>query len=246
MCERKKKEENDKWEEIVKKVRNEKDIWEIVIRGRKKRRVVNEGIEAEEWRDYFMELLGGIDYRVVGGDGEGRKQEEGMDKEEINRMELKEVTRNIKVGKTTGRDGIPGEVWKYGGEELEEWVWNFCNRIWKGEGWPNSWKEGIIISIVKKGDEKKKSDYRVVTLMPTLYKVYMMILVKKIEEEIENKRIVPHNQTGFRKKMGTMDNVYVFNYLINRQLGKGKKLVVMFVDLKAAFDTVDIQGGRFI
>lgn len=33
--------------------------------------------------------------------------------------------------------------------------------------------------------------------------------------------------------------ICVFNYLINKQLGKGKKLVVIFVDLKAAFDTVD-------
>lgn len=71
MCEKKKKEENDRWEEIVKKARNEKDIWKIV--NRKKRRIVNEEIEAEEWREYFMELLGGIEYRVLGGDGEARK-----------------------------------------------------------------------------------------------------------------------------------------------------------------------------
>jgi len=36
-----------------------------------------------------------------------------------------------------------------------------------------------------------------------------------------------------------MDNVYVINYLINRQLGKGKKVVAMFIDFKAAFDSVD-------
>jgi len=71
MCEKKKKEENDRWEEIVEKARNEKDIWKIV--NRKKRRIVNEEIEAEEWREYFMELLGGIEYRVLGGDGEARK-----------------------------------------------------------------------------------------------------------------------------------------------------------------------------
>lgn len=39
--------------------------------------------------------------------------------------------------------------------------------------------------------------------------------------------------------MGMIDNMYVFNYLINKQLRKGKKLVVIFVDLKATFDTVD-------
>jgi len=36
-----------------------------------------------------------------------------------------------------------------------------------------------------------------------------------------------------------MDNIYVVNYLINRQLGKRKKAVTLFVDLKAAFDSVD-------
>lgn len=42
MYEKKKKQENDRWEEIVKKARNEKDIWKIV--NRKKRRIVNEEI----------------------------------------------------------------------------------------------------------------------------------------------------------------------------------------------------------
>lgn len=70
MCEKKKK-ESDRWKEIVKKARNEKDIWKIV--NRKKKRIVNEEIEAEEWREYFMELLGEIEYRVLRGDGEGKK-----------------------------------------------------------------------------------------------------------------------------------------------------------------------------
>jgi len=39
--------------------------------------------------------------------------------------------------------------------------------------------------------------------------------------------------------MGTMDNIYVVNYLINKQLGKRKKAVALFVDLKAAFDSMD-------
>jgi len=28
-----------------------------------------------------------------------------------------------------GGDGIPGKAWKYGGEEMEEWVWEMYNRI---------------------------------------------------------------------------------------------------------------------
>jgi len=37
-----------------------------------------------------------------------------------------------------------------------------------------------------------------------------------------------------------LDNVYMLNYLINRQIGmKGRKMVAVFVDLKAAFDSMD-------
>lgn len=40
--------------------------------------------------------------------------------------------------------------------------------------------------------------------------------------------------------MGTIDQIFVLNYLINKRVVKRKgKLVVMFLDLKAAFDSVD-------
>lgn len=57
----------------------------------------------------------------------------------------------------------------------------------------------------------------------------------------------PANQTGFREEM--MDNIYVVNYLVNRQLEiKKRKLTIFFVDLRTTFDTVDrgtlIRGMR--
>lgn len=83
-------------------------------------------------------------------------------------------------------------------------------------------------------------DYRGVTIMPTLYKIYTTALAERLREEVEGKEIIPPNQTGFRKGLGTVDNIYVLNYIINRQTErKGGKLIALFVDLKAAFDLVD-------
>lgn len=51
---------------------------------------------------------------------------------------------------------------------------------------------------------------------------------------------MPQNKTGFRKGMGIIDNIYVLNHLVNKQLNREKgKLVAIFVDLRAAFDSVD-------
>ncbi|XP_029054322.1 uncharacterized protein LOC114881649 [Osmia bicornis bicornis] len=76
--------------------------------------------------------------------------------------------------------------------------------------------------------------------MPTLYKIYAAVLTERLRQEAENKRMIPANQTGFRKGMGTMDNIYVLNYLVNRQIMREKgKVIACFIDLKAAFDSVD-------
>lgn len=69
--------------------------------------------------------------------------------------------------------------------------------------------------------------------MPTLYKIYATVLAGRLKRELEEKEIMPHNQTGFRKGMGVIDSIYVLNYLVNRQIErKGGNLVALFIDLK--------------
>lgn len=100
-------------------------------------------------------------------------------------------------------------------------------RIWRDMGWPESWREGVIVLIVKKGEGREVRDYRKVTLMPTLYKVDILMLVEKLREEMEGRGIILRTQTGSRKRMGTLNNnVYVLNYVVNRQLRRaGGELV---------------------
>jgi len=235
-CERKKREETERWMKEAENVKKEGDVWKLVNKGRRKKRTVDERIEQEEWKEHFMRLLGGVEHRVrVGEERRGREGEEG----EISGEEIKVAIKRIKERKATGVDGVPGEVWRYGGEDLTDWARDFCNKVWKGEGWPEEWKEGVIVPVFKKGKGKKAEDYRGITLMTTLYKIYTMVLTERLRLECEEKKVIPQNQTGFRKGVGTMDNIYVVNYLVNRQLGKKKKVVGLFVDLKAAFDSVD-------
>lgn len=154
----------------------------MVNRERKRWRGISGGIKEEEWMEYFKEILGGVKGRVVRGRrGDRRDDVEG----EISIEEVKGVVRRIKEGKASGEDGIPGEVWKFGVERLEGYVWEICNRIWKGEKWLEEWNEGIIVPIRQKGEGDKVEDYRGVTIMPTLYKVYARILGEKLEREVE-------------------------------------------------------------
>lgn len=60
---------------------------------------------------------------------------------------------------------------------------------------------------------------------------------------MEEKGVLPPSQTGFRKGLGTTDNIYVINYLMNRQVNtKTGKMIILFVDMRVAFDSVDSES----
>jgi len=131
MCNRKRREENLKWEREVEKASRESEVWKIVNRERRKRKRMIVDIGMEEWKEHFMRLLGGVEGRVIRGEGE-RKGDRRVERD-IERVEMKRALRRLGEGKARGIDGIPGEVWKFGGEEIEGWAWEFCNRMWRGD-----------------------------------------------------------------------------------------------------------------
>ncbi|CAD6201952.1 GSCOCG00002869001-RA-CDS, partial [Cotesia congregata] len=123
------------------------------------------------------------------------------------------MVKKLKDYKAMGEDGIPNEVWKYGGEELIVELWRICQRVWEGEAWPEDWKDGVVVPILKKGDGSRVEDYRGITITQTAYKVYVGILENRLKRESEEKGLLPETQAGFREGRGTIDNIYVLNYL---------------------------------
>lgn len=48
--------------------------------------------------------------------------------------------------------------------------------------------------------------------------LYAMVLQRRLEKEIEEKNMLPEEQAGFRKRRGVLDNMYVLNWVVNREL----------------------------
>jgi len=76
------------------------------------------------------------------------------------------------------------------GNELGEYIWEICNKILRAEKWIKDWSEGLIVPIRKKEKGERVGNYKEITLAPTLYKVYAMILAEKLEEEVERKGLI--------------------------------------------------------
>jgi len=78
----------------------------------------------------------------------------------INKEEVKEELRKMKVGKVIGLDNIPVEIWKSLGEKGLEWLTSFFNVIIETATMSQKWRHSILISLYKnKGDDQKCNNY---------------------------------------------------------------------------------------
>lgn len=129
--------------------KSERKVWELVRREGKIWTRVNEDIKAEEWKEYLMELLSGVENRVIRGKGRTRESQEEADLEE---EEVRRMIEAMKDGKAMEIDGIPNEAWKYG-EEMKKWAGACAIGFGRGKTSQKNGKRGSYCQSRKKEEE---------------------------------------------------------------------------------------------
>ena len=91
---------------------------------------------------------------------------------------------------------------------------------------------------IKKGSQDDVNNYRGITLLSTLGKLFTSILNNRLKTWAEEYHVYVEAQAGFRASMGTTDHIFVMHGVINHLSNKGEKLFCAFVDFTKAFDYV--------
>ena len=114
-----------------------------------------------------------------------------------------------------------------------------------------TWNHGLIHSIHKNGSKMDPLNYRGITLLSSLGKLFSSLIYNCIENEIESKDILSPSQAGFRKNYRTTDHIFTLFSLIKKAISKGKYLYNCIVDFRKAYDSnmpktpaVQIRGNR--
>ncbi|CAG4962692.1 unnamed protein product [Colias eurytheme] len=143
------------------------------------------------WRNYFQQLLNCTQLNVPIPQS---KQDNVVNIEPLSFKEVQQAIMRLKNNKAPGIDGLPSEIWKYGGGALQSRLYEVLRRIWDSEQQPQEWNMAIICPIHKKGCKKKCTNYRGIALLPTAYKVLSYVLQKRLEVYAE--KIVGDYQCG--------------------------------------------------
>ena len=161
---------------------------------------------------------------------------------QIDREEIAQCVKKLKNNKTGGCDGIVGELLKYGGSGMVCLLEQLFSVIWREELVPRQWREGLIVSLFKKGDKEDPGNYRGITLLSVVGKVFCKILNNRLVERLDRGGILHEGQAGFRVNRSCMDNVFTLNELVQGRLRENKHTYAFFLDVQKAYDTVWRDG----
>lgn len=154
----------------------------------------------------------------------------------LDSKEVTDVINKLKSEKCPGPDHITNEVIKTACSLLCAPLTYLFNRIIETAIIPTQWYECNIILIYKKGAPQDIGNYRPISLLPCLYKIFSTLINRRISVILENEQ--PVEQAGFRKGFSTIDHIHTLDLLIDQFQEKQRTLHIAFIDYKKAFDTV--------
>lgn len=103
---------------------------------------------------------------------------------------------------------------------------------------PTEFKKALVVPIYKKGDRGEVDNYRQISLLGSLSKLYEKIVATRITEHLENNNHLTVNQHGFRKHRSIETaTCHLLNYIYS-EIDKSKLVITIFFDLSKAFDLV--------
>ena len=212
-----------------------KEYWRI-LNGSKKG---ENHVAVKEFYKYFKNLNNPPNYS---NDEEITNDTEHVN-DEINRpireSEIRQAVKELKRNKSPGFDQILNEHIQITLDMMLPTYTNLFNIIFDNSIIPESWLVGEILPIYKnKGDIKNPENYRPITLLSCVGKLFTSIINSRLNNFAEKQDLIKNCQTGFRKGFSTADNLFVINSLIEMMKSKSKKLYCVFVDYKQAFDSV--------
>jgi len=149
---------------------------------------------------------------------------------------ITKVLKNTKPSQCSGYDRIPMVYLRDSCEIISHFVHQLFTKIYNEKTVPEQWKMGKITPIPKKGRQTDVKNYRPITSLCSLAKVFERCILIKLTSL---KDFTGTNQHGFKKGHSTSTALLHLQNIIATSLDNNHYHGVISLDLSAAFDLVN-------
>jgi exonuclease III len=169
-----------------------------------------------------------------------------INSESINFMtpeRVEECLKNLKSKNCEGPDRLPLRILKDGATVLAKPLSVLFCKIYEKKEIPEQWKVSKVIPLHKKGKKENIENYRPISNLCSITKVFERLILLRLEEiEKENGiDLTGYEQHGFKKKRSTVTAGLTLQSLIAKEMDMDCYVAMSSLDLSAAFDLVNLD-----
>ena len=153
--------------------------------------------------------------------------------------ELMEVIRSLKKKSAPGEDNLSNTALRHLPKKDVVQLLSIFNSSLELGYFPEPWKKAKVIFIKKPDKDPLFPDnYRPISLLPTIGKLYERLVLTRMRDHIEDNNLIPFVQFGFRfEHSTTLQLLRVINFA-SQAIDEKKHVVMTLLDVQRAFDTV--------
>jgi len=133
---------------------------------------------------------------------------------------------------------IPMFLWKKIAHVVCIPVTYLINQMFSTAVFPSIFKTAEITPVFKKGDRNEIKNYRPVTCLHNLSKIFEKAILSRINSFCSKHNILPSHQFGFRAGHSTKDAILSLFLKVEQNILQNKRSCCIFLDLSSAFDKV--------
>ena len=221
---------------VISEARSSNEFWRL-LRKFKFLKPKSNYIEMETWETYLKDM------HVNATQVEVERLFFEQKVEELDTAITKDELLNIlqkSRGKTApGNDHIPINLWKSDVNLITNSLLKSLNLALEKQYFPEQWSMIKQFPIFKKGDPSVPSNYRLISILNSSFKVFTAILNTRLSSWAERNEVIPQTQFAFRPTRSTDEPIFILSMLTLKQLNKKNELHTVFIDLSKAFDCVN-------
>ena len=157
----------------------------------------------------------------------------------INMCQLEKIFNTFKKSKGSGADGIANYFLKIGLPAVIESLCDIFNLSIATGIFPDSWKIARVAPIFKSGQTNDRSNYRPISVLPFVSRVFEKLIYNQLYDYLDRNKLLFSKQSGFKSLHSVVTCLLKCTNDWYLDIDKGQYTVMIFVDLKKAFDTVN-------
>ena len=155
---------------------------------------------------------------------------------------VEKLILNLNATSGAGFSEIPSKVIKYSYSILAPILASLFNHCIDLGKFPIEWKSAIVTPLYKnKGDKSDFNNYRGISVLPPIAKIFEKILAMQISIFLNIKNILFSGQHGFRNGHSCETALHELISYLNENRNKRAISLLLFIDFRKAFDLVDSQ-----